>query len=79
MTNEENILAKITQIFRDVLEDEKLELKAETTANDVEEWDSVNHLILIHAIEESFKVKFDLGEMISFRTVGDICQSISKK
>ena len=79
MDNEDKILARLTEIYKDVLDDENLTLNAETTANDISEWDSVNHLILIYAIEESYKIKFDLGEMINFRSVGDICQSISRK
>ena len=76
---EDKILEQLTEIFKDVLDNENLILKSETTANDIEEWDSVSHLILIYAIEEKFKIKFELGEMINFRTVEDFCKSIRHK
>ena len=76
---EDKILDQLTEIFKDVLDNENLTLKSETTANDIQEWDSVSHLILIYAIEEKFQLKFELGEMINFRSVGDICKSIRQK
>ena len=75
----DHILERLTSIFKDVLDDNQLILKPETTANEVAEWDSVSHLILIHAIEENFHIKFDLAEIINFRSVGDICESIRLK
>ena len=73
------ILKDLTTIFRDVLESDKIVLTELTTANEIADWDSVNHLILLHAIEEHYKIKFELGEIINFRSVGDICLSISNK
>ena len=73
------LLKELTPIFEEVLDVQGLELRVETTANDIAEWDSVSHLILLHAIEEHFNCKFDLNEIINFRQVGDICTSLIQK
>jgi len=75
----ENILPELEALFQEVLEDNSIRLQATTTANDVADWDSVNHLVLLHAIEENFSVKFDLAEMIGFQNIGDIGKSILQK
>lgn len=75
----ENLLFELESLFRETLEDDSIKLNRETTANDVEEWDSVNHLLLLHTIEEHFKIKFTLDEMIHFQNVGAICDSIIQK
>ncbi|MBC7388472.1 MAG: acyl carrier protein [Opitutaceae bacterium] len=74
-----SIINSLSEIFKEVLDIQDYALQAETTPNDIPEWDSVNHLILLHAIEEHYKIKFDLAEMINFRNVGDICESIIRK
>lgn len=52
------ILAKVQDIFRDILENEEIILSNETTADDIEEWDSLSHIQLIVTIEKTFKIKF---------------------
>lgn len=76
-TNE--ILANCTPIFRDVLDNEDIVLHAETTADDIEEWDSLTHIQLIVAIEKHFKIRFTTAEITSFKNVGEMCEAISKK
>lgn len=78
MTKEE-ILSQFNTIFRNVLENDKLVIKEETTGDDVEEWDSLSHLQLVMAIEKHFKVKFTAAEMINFSNVGDMCEGILAK
>ena len=76
-TNE--ILANCTPIFREVLDNEDIVLHAETTADDIEEWDSLTHIQLIVAIEKHFKIRFTTAEITSFKNVGEMCEAISKK
>lgn len=78
MTNQE-VLATITDIFRDVLDDDKIILKPETTAEDIEDWDSLTHIQLIVAIERKFGIKFSTSEINGFRNVGEMCEVVVKK
>lgn len=74
-----DILTKLQSIFREVFADESLEIDATTHPDQIEAWDSLRHAMLISAIEQGFDIKFDLMEMISFETVGDICAGVQKK
>ncbi len=78
MTNEE-ILAKLTAIFIEELDVEEIELTEETTAEDVEEWDSLSHIQLIVAIEKAFKIRFTSSEIQSWNNVGEMMASIQSK
>jgi acyl carrier protein len=73
------IIAKMEAIFQDVLDDSSITLNENTTANDVEEWDSLNHIQLVVAIEKSLKIKFTTQEINSWMKVGDIVASIKGK
>ena len=73
------ILAAVQEIFQDVLDNEDIELANETTAEDVEEWDSLSHIQLIVAIEKHFKIKFTSREILSWKNVGEMIDSIAAK
>lgn len=72
-------LARVQDIFRDVLDNEDIVLDMETTADDVEEWDSLSHIQLIVAIEKDFKIKFTSKEILSWNNVGEMIEAISRK
>jgi len=74
-----DILAKVQEVFRDELEEEDLVLTDETTADDVEEWDSLSHVQLVVALEKAFGIKFTSREILSWDNVGDLVDCISKK
>lgn len=78
MTADE-ILKELNAIFIDVLEVEDLNLKRETVADDVEDWDSLNHIQLIVAVEKHFGVQFTTQEIQDFANVGDVCDLLEKK
>tara|TARA_Y100001954_G_C15751015_1_gene573671 strand:- start:963 stop:1205 length:243 start_codon:yes stop_codon:yes gene_type:complete len=78
MTKEE-VLNQVETIFRDVLDEDDLIIKDRTTANEVDEWDSLNHIQLVVAIEKHFKIRFTSSEIQGFSNVGEMCESISKK
>lgn len=73
----EDIFSKLNEIFEDVLDlDETPELTDDTTANDIEEWDSLSHIQLIVAIEKGFKLKFTSQEILKWNTVGEMVDTI---
>ena len=75
----DEILDQINQVFRQVFEDENIKIEPTFTANDVDGWDSLNHMILISEIEKFFDVKFALREIIRLKEVNDISLLIQKK
>lgn len=73
----EEVFSKLNEIFEDVLDlDETPELTDVTTANDIEEWDSLSHIQLIVAIEKAFKLKFTSQEILKWNTVGEMVDTI---
>lgn len=75
----ERVLNEVENIFRDILDEESLHLTRETTANDVDGWDSLTHIQLIVAIEKHFKVKFSSKEILSWKNVGELLDSLIVK
>ena len=75
----EQILNELTVVFRDVLDDENITLKEETTAAEIEDWDSLTHIILISEIEKKFKIKFTSSEITGFKNVGELANSVLSK
>lgn len=73
------ILAKVEEIFREELEVDDLVLTDETTADDVEEWDSLSHVQLVAAMEEAFGIEFKSREILSWENIGDLIDCIEKK
>ncbi len=69
----------LNEIFRDVLNNESLEIHETMTANDVDGWDSLNHVTLIVAIEKKMRIKFTAKEINSLQNVGDLITLIQKK
>jgi acyl carrier protein len=73
------ILEKLNGIFTDVLDNDDIKISETSTANDIEEWDSLTHIQLVVAIEKSFKVKFTTYEIQIWKNVGDMVNSIQAK
>ena len=72
-------LELLTPIFRQVFDDASIVLTRETTADDIDAWDSLSHINLVAAVEMSFKVRFALGELQSLKNVGHLVDLIDKK
>jgi acyl carrier protein len=76
---QEEIYSRLTEILRDVFDDDTLVATPELTANDVKEWDSVNHITLVVAIEQEFGIKFKTAELEKMKNVGQMVEQIEKK
>lgn len=75
----EQIVKEVTEIFREVFDDEEIRLTNETTAEDIEDWDSLMHITLITAIEEHFHIRFKLKEVTGLQNVGATIELIEEK
>lgn len=73
------ILAKVQDIFRDIIDEESIVLNDTTTAKDIEGWDSLTHIQLVVAIEKFFKIKFTSRVIMSWNNVGEMINSIKDK
>ena len=73
------IYSKLNEIFCDVLDLDEVELKDESKADDIEEWDSLSHIQLIVAIEKEFKIKFTSLEIMKWKNVGEMVDSMIEK
>ncbi len=75
----EAILDKVTESFIKILEHSNFELNNETTANDVDGWESVTHMMIITDIENNFNIKFKLMDLMNMNNVGDLIETIQKE
>ncbi len=75
----EDILEELQEIFRDVLDQPNLVLTRESSAKNVEDWDSLAHINLVTSIEKRYKIKFALGELQELKNVGDMIDLIQAK
>ena len=75
MTREE-IYQALDEVFCDIFDDDSIHVCAETTANDIEEWDSLEHINLVVAIERRFHVKFTMKEVTGMQNVGEMVDII---
>ncbi len=73
------IMEELTEIFRDVFDDEDIVLGEDTTAGDIEDWDSLMHITLITELENHFRIKFKLKEVIGMENVGGTIDLIEEK
>ena len=71
--------SKLTGIFRKTFNNDDLEISDDLTANDVENWDSLTHMLLITEVENAFSIKFRLKELNKMRNVGDFIDMIASK
>lgn len=79
MNPEQAIYAELTEIARDLFDDDDLVLTPELSANDVPEWDSFNHINLIVAVEQKFGVKFQTAELEAMQNIGHLVSLIEQK
>ncbi len=79
MVNNKYILKRLNSVIKKFFKKEELSITLSTTAEDIEEWDSLNHMSLIQAIEQEFEIEFDFFEVMDFENIGALIESIQKK
>lgn len=77
--DDSEMLSQIESVFHHVLDNPAIRLSAATTAADVEDWDSLNHIQLVVAVEKTFGLKFTSAEIQSWNNVGDMLACIRAK
>lgn len=73
------LLERLNEVFCEVFDDEEIRITPEMTANDIEAWDSLSHVNLIISIESEFSINFSQKELLTFKSVGDLLNSILNK
>lgn len=77
-SSRERVLEKLTQVFRDVFDDDEIVLTPESTASDIEEWDSLNQIKIILACEKAFDVKLNARDINTLENVGAMLDHLGK-
>lgn len=72
----ETVFETLNEVFRDVFDDESISVTENTTSNDIEDWDSLEHINLLAAVEQEFGVKFNMGQVVSMKNVGEMADII---
>ncbi len=72
----EEVFGILDEIFQDVFDDESIKVEEGTTAEDIEDWDSLEHINLVVAIEKKFGMKFTMGEVTGMKNVGEMIDII---
>ena len=75
----EEIYERLNEVFRDIFDDDTIEVSDSTTADDIEDWDSLNHITLIDAVESEFGVRFTMGEVSGMKNVGEMAEIIKER
>ena len=75
MTREE-VFERLTDVFRTVFDDETIELNDSTTSEDIDDWDSFEHINLIVAVEEEFSINIPMGKVTTMKNVGEMADII---
>ena len=75
----EEVFAKLNGVFCEVFDDEDIVIGETTTAEDIEDWDSLEHITLVAAVESEFDVKFSMGQVMTLKNVGEMVDLILSK
>ncbi len=75
----EEVFERLNGVFRDVFDDDSIEVNDRTTADDIEDWDSLEHINLMAAVESEFGIKFSMGQVVTMKNVGEMVDIILQK
>lgn len=77
--NERLLYERLNLIFQEVFDDDTLRVDRNTTADDIEDWDSLEHITLIAAVETEFRMRFKMNEVSTMKNVGEMADIIMKR
>lgn len=75
----DEIFERLNDVFCEFFDDDDIELAPETTADDIDDWDSLNHITLMAAVEDEFGIRLSMGEVSGLKNVGELAEAIAKK
>jgi len=75
----DEIVRRLTSVFRDVFDDETIQLSEEMTAKDIDTWDSLMHITLVVSVEKEFGVKLNAGEIGKLKNVGEMLSLLAER
>ena len=75
----EEVFIKLNEVFRTVFDDEEIVVNDATTAADIEDWDSLEHINLVVAVEKKFNIKFNMNEVVNMKNVGEMVNIILQR
>ena len=75
----EEIFEKLNEVFREVFDDDELVISDSTNSDEIEDWDSLEHISLIVSMEKEFSMKFDIKEINTLKDVGEMIDLIKRK
>ena len=74
-----DIFERLNEVFRDVFDDEDITVTERTTAADIEDWDSLSHITLVSAVEDEFRMKFSMKEVVEMKNVGEMAAIVAAR
>ncbi|MDE6833443.1 MAG: acyl carrier protein [Ruminococcus sp.] len=77
--NKNEIVRRLTEVFRDIFDDDSIVITEKTTANDIDDWDSIEHINLIGAVEDEFGMRFKMREVSGMKNVGEMINIIAER
>lgn len=77
--NKNEIIKRLTEVFADVFDDDSIVITEKTTANDIDDWDSIEHINLIGAVEDEFGMRFKMREVSGMKNVGEMIDIIAER
>ena len=77
--NRAEIMERLNEVFRDVFDDSSITVDDSTTSKDIEDWDSLEHINLVGAVEQEFKMRFKMKEVSSLKNVGEMADIVAER
>lgn len=76
---EREVFTRLDRVFQEVFDDPSIRVTPNTTSDDIEDWDSLEHITLISAVEREFRMKFKMGEISSMKNVGEMARIVMER